>query len=58
MTDYSYDYEWDELYCYPHSFVLKNKLGIKDSKALSVAERELTSLRLTAAMITPHKRFF
>lgn len=53
MTDYSYDYEWDERYCYPHSFVLKNKLGIRDAKALSVAERELTSLRLTAAMVHP-----
>ena len=58
MTDYSYDYEWDERYCYPHSFVLKNKLGIKDSKALSVAERELTSLRLTAAMVKPIKGSF
>lgn len=58
MTDYSYDYEWDERYCYPHSSVLKNKLEIRDAKALSVAERELTSLRLTAAKVRPIKGTF
>lgn len=55
MKDYSYDYEWDKQYCYPHSFVLKNKLDITDKDALSVAERELTSLKLAAAMIDPIK---
>ena len=24
---YYYDYEWDEKYCYPNSYVLKNKLN-------------------------------
>jgi cell filamentation protein len=27
--NYEYDYEWDSRYCYPKSFVLKNKLAIE-----------------------------
>ena len=26
---YYYEYEWDSKYCYPKSYVLKNKLNIK-----------------------------
>ncbi len=44
--DYSYTYNWDNVYCYPNSDVLKNKLNIKDKNKLNIAERELTSLRL------------
>ena len=51
MTDYSYSYDWDEQYCYPHSNVLKNKLDITDSDKLVNAERELTSLKLVAAKL-------
>lgn len=51
MTDYSYSYDWDEQYCYPHSNVLKNKLDITDSDKLVNAERELTSLKLAAAKL-------
>ncbi len=29
---YFYDYKWDEEYCYPNSYVLKNKLNIIDSE--------------------------
>ena len=50
---YSYDYEWDERYCYPHSNVLKNKLNITDVEKLKIAEREITSLRLARAKIEP-----
>ena len=51
--DYSYSYEWDREYCYPNSDVLINKLNIMDAGALSVAEREITSLRLAAAKARP-----
>lgn len=43
---YSYDYEWDEKYCYPNSFVLKNKLNILDANALNNAEREITAMKI------------
>lgn len=47
MSDkYSYDYEWDEKYCYPNSYVLKNKLNILDSSALNDAEREITAMKI------------
>ncbi len=49
MKNYSYDYEWDKEYCYPSSNVLINKLNIKNSEDLSVAEREITSLKLAYA---------
>jgi cell filamentation protein len=44
--DYEYQYEWDSRYCYPNSFVLKNKLDICDADALSIAEREITAARI------------
>lgn len=46
MSGYDYEYEWDSKYCYPHSSVLKNKLGIQDAKELSEAERRITSLNI------------
>lgn len=49
--DYSYDYEYDDRYCYKQSNVLINKLDIKDSYELSVAEREITALRMMDAKI-------
>lgn len=49
MKNYSYDYEWDKEYCYPDSNVLINKLNIKNSDDLSVAEREITSVKLAYA---------
>lgn len=56
--DYNYDYDWDERYCYPHSNVLINKLGIKDAQQLHVAEREITSLRISRAKMNPIKGSF
>ena len=55
---YSYDYEWDDRYCYPHSNVLRNKLGITDAEKLQIAEREITSLRIARAKIEPVKGDF
>lgn len=46
MSEYDYEYEWDSKYCYPNSFVLKNKLNIHDAKELVEAERRITSLNL------------
>lgn len=43
---YSYSYIDDGRYTFPGTDVLRNKLGIKDSKCLSEAERTYTSLRL------------
>jgi cell filamentation protein len=42
-SEYDYEYEWDAKYCYPGSFVLKNRLNISDKEALVVAEREITA---------------
>ena len=53
MSGYDYEYEWDEQYCYPNSFVLKNKLNIHDADALSAAEREITAARIADIMDRP-----
>jgi cell filamentation protein len=46
MNKYDYEYSWDSKYCYPNSFVLKNKLNLFDAEQLSEAERRLTGLNL------------
>jgi len=51
--NYKYDYEWDSRYCYPNSFVLKNKLGLRNAKQLRIAEREITSVRILEARVNP-----
>ena len=56
--DYSYDYEWDSEYCYPESNVLINKLNIRNTEDLSVAEREITAIRLAMAKAEPIKGSF
>jgi len=56
--DYNYEYEHDDRYCYKGSNVLKNKLNIKDSYELNVAEREITSLRMMDAKINSIKGNF
>jgi cell filamentation protein len=53
MEKYNYTYEGSESYCYPGTDVLKNKLGIKDGDALTMAEREITSLKLLKLYNTP-----
>ena len=49
LDKYSYDYEWDTEYCYPNSYVLKNRLNIQNQEDLSNAEREITSLKIAVA---------
>jgi cell filamentation protein len=46
MEKHNYTYEDSEDYCYPGTTVLRNKLGIRDDNALTIAEREITSLKL------------
>ena len=45
-NDYSYSFDNDLKYCYPNSSVLKNKLNINNEYDLSIAEREISSLRM------------
>lgn len=54
----NYDYERDVKYCYPNSFVLKNKLNIISAEELELAERRITSLRLAEVYINPIKGDF
>lgn len=49
FKDYSYEYEWDNEYCYPNSNILRNKFNITNAEDLSVAEREITSLKIAVA---------
>lgn len=55
---YQYDYEWDSSYCYPHSFILRNKLNIQDGKLLNETERKLTALRILTLQSKPMKGCF
>ena len=48
----------DSKYCYPDSDVLINKLGIKDSVKLFMAEKEATSIRLYELQQKPIKGKF
>ncbi len=43
----------DELYCYPGSNVLKNKMGIRDMEQLHEMERKLTMLRILELLGKP-----
>lgn len=46
MEQYYYEYEQDSIYCYPDSFILKNKLNIREQSVLEDAERNITALRI------------
>lgn len=50
---YYYEYENDSNYCYPSTYVLKNKLNIIDENELKAAERSITSLRTAQLMQNP-----
>jgi cell filamentation protein len=54
----NYTYKGSESYCYPGTDVLKNKLGIRDDDALTIAEREITSLKLLKLYNTPTVKKF
>ncbi|WP_303864448.1 Fic family protein [Alkalibaculum bacchi] len=45
MSHY-YEYEWDNKYCYPNSYVLRNKLNIKDEDHLEEVERQITAIKI------------
>lgn len=51
--DYQYEFEYDPVYCYPSSFILKNKLNIREAEALREAEREITAIRIAQAFMNP-----
>ena len=55
---YQYDYEWDSSYCYPNSFILRNKMDLHDPEILSEAERKISALRIYAAFNNPIKGSF
>ncbi|BED92967.1 MAG: Fic family protein [Candidatus Paraimprobicoccus trichonymphae] len=42
-----YEFEFDSFYCYPNTNVLKNKLNVQDEVKLNVAEREITSVKIS-----------
>jgi cell filamentation protein len=46
MEKYGYSYEGSEGYCYPGTDILVNRLHIKNDAELTIAEREITSLKL------------
>lgn len=48
---YHYEYEWDKYYCYPNSFVLRNKLNITDAEELYKAERAITALKTSQLLV-------
>jgi cell filamentation protein len=55
MNRYYYEFERVNAYCYPDSFVLRNKLDIRDGSVLNNLEREITSTRIQQAMEIPLK---
>ncbi|MCM1127947.1 MAG: Fic family protein [Lachnospiraceae bacterium] len=48
----------DELYCYPDSNVLKNKIGIRDLERFHEMERKLTMLRILELLDKPVRGAF
>ncbi|NYB75335.1 Fic family protein [Sedimentibacter hydroxybenzoicus DSM 7310] len=48
----------DQIYCYPNSGALINKLNIRDCDILSEAERKLTMLRISDLIDNPIKGEF
>ncbi|WP_286315999.1 Fic/DOC family protein [Romboutsia ilealis] len=53
LDKYYYEYETDSEYCYPRTYVLKNKLNITDENELKSAERSITSLRMAQLTQNP-----
>jgi cell filamentation protein len=45
MSKYDYEYEYDPVYCYPGSDVLRNKMDIRDQDRLSKIERDISIVR-------------
>ena len=51
-SKYYYEYEWDKDYCYPKSYVLRNKLNITNQEELNDAERAITSVKISQALVS------
>ena len=51
-------YSVEDIYCYPGSSVLSNKLGLKDQDQLDQYEAEITALRLVELQEKPIKGHF
>jgi cell filamentation protein len=58
MNRYYYEFERVNAYCYPDSYVLRNKFDIWDAGALHVAEREIVSAKLAYIKDNPIKGKF
>jgi len=58
MNEYYYEFQRVNDYCYPDSFVLRNKLDLREPEALERAERRLTSARIAEIMDFPIKGKF
>jgi len=46
MGEYNYGYHGFENYCYPETDVFINKQNIRNDEQLSIAEPDITSLKL------------
>ena len=55
MNNIPYEFSWDINYCYPNSFVLRNKLNIKDKDQLEKAEQQITSVKILDLKMNPLK---
>ena len=57
-NEYYYEFERVNAYCYPDSYVLRNKLGIQDAETLNNFEREITAIKIQQALDFPVKGRF
>ncbi|MDR1523167.1 MAG: Fic family protein [Endomicrobium sp.] len=53
MGKYDYEYKWDSRYCYTGTFILKNKLDIRNKEDLEKLEREITTLAIAEIRVNP-----
>jgi cell filamentation protein len=58
MSEYDYSYHGFENYCYPGTDILINKLNIRDDDHLSIAERDITRLKLLKLFNSPVPKEF
>jgi len=50
MSKYDYEFEYDSVYCYPNSDVLRNRMDIRDQDKLSKIERDISFIKSTELM--------
>jgi cell filamentation protein len=58
MSRYDYEFERVNDYCYPDSYVLRNRFDIRDAETLNTAEREFVSAKLAHIKGNPIKGKF